>query len=448
MIVIIYQNDNGIPGTEIYRSSHIPVQWEHEGENKYCNIILPEPFILPEPGKYWISIAGVYDATVTTILEIYYNSLLIFLGPPKIGTDFKFYDKMGIFGEGAVWLEGSGSAPNKYSMYFAIEGRHRGEFDGLGTEQNPYIIYTHEELALLATLVNDGNETYNAAYYKLANNLDLSAYGEDFNNGKGWIKIGTQENPFYGHFDGDNHIITGLYYNDPTKFRAGLFGFILEGSVKNLGIENGNVTGADCTGGMIGGIDYGSVTNCWSSGKVSGTYAVGGLIGGTEGGDIKYCYSMGEVHGDSESGGFLGKAFKMYKSVTIINCYSTSKVTGNFAIGGIIGSADICEIIDCVALNPSVQADNAAGRIIGDYITCQLENNIAWNGMLNIDDAAEALSLAGLGEESDFHTLAGFVLYLAGELPAAGDSFKYRDYKFTVKEMDGNRIGKILISNG
>ncbi|MDR0286650.1 MAG: hemolysin family protein [Clostridiales bacterium] len=68
------------------------------------------------------------------------------------------------------------------------------------------------------------------------------------------------------------------------------------------------------------------------------------------------------------------------------------------------------------------------------------------DGTLNIDDAAEALSLDNLREKGDFQTLAGFVLSLAEELPQAGDSFKYQQYNFTVKEMDGNRIDKILIT--
>ena len=69
------------------------------------------------------------------------------------------------------------------------------------------------------------------------------------------------------------------------------------------------------------------------------------------------------------------------------------------------------------------------------------------NGLLNIDEAAEALSLpVNAGENPDYHTLAGFVLSIAGELPAAGDSFVYQGYRFLVKEMDGNRIDKLIIS--
>jgi putative hemolysin len=68
------------------------------------------------------------------------------------------------------------------------------------------------------------------------------------------------------------------------------------------------------------------------------------------------------------------------------------------------------------------------------------------DGTLNIDDAAKELSLTGLAEEGDYHTLAGFVLSLAGELPRVGDSFEYQGYKFKVVDKDGNRIDKLLIT--
>jgi len=77
----------------------------------------------------------------------------------------------------------------------------------------------------------------------------------------------------------------------------------------------------------------------------------------------------------------------------------------------------------------------------------QLEDG-SWlvDGGLNIDDAAQLLSLPGLSAApDDYHTLAGFVLSLAGELPRTGDSFVYHGYRFTVVDMDGNRIDKIAI---
>ena len=67
------------------------------------------------------------------------------------------------------------------------------------------------------------------------------------------------------------------------------------------------------------------------------------------------------------------------------------------------------------------------------------------DGSMNTDDAANLLSLPGLADSGDYHTLAGFVLSLAGELPRAGDSFTYNGCRFTVLDMDGNRIDKISV---
>jgi putative hemolysin len=76
----------------------------------------------------------------------------------------------------------------------------------------------------------------------------------------------------------------------------------------------------------------------------------------------------------------------------------------------------------------------------------QLEDG-SWllDGIMNTDDAAALLSLPGLADSGDYHTLAGFVLSLAGELPHAGDSFTYNGCRFTVMDMDGNRIDKIRV---
>ena len=69
------------------------------------------------------------------------------------------------------------------------------------------------------------------------------------------------------------------------------------------------------------------------------------------------------------------------------------------------------------------------------------------DGALSIDDAARELGLERLGDEqNDYHTIAGFILYLAGEIPRTGASFSYNGYRFKVVEMDHNRIDKIMIS--
>ena len=108
--------------------------------------------------------------------------------------------------------------------------------------------------------------------------------------------------------------------------------------------------------------------------------------------------------------------------------------------GGLAGIISITALVEEIVGELSVPAAKE------EPLAKQEDGSLLADGIMNIDDAAKALSLTGLPEDGDFHTLAGFVLFLAGELPGAGDSFKYQGYSFKIKEMDGNRIDKIVIS--
>jgi putative hemolysin len=108
--------------------------------------------------------------------------------------------------------------------------------------------------------------------------------------------------------------------------------------------------------------------------------------------------------------------------------------------GGLAG------IISITALVEEIVGELSAPAVKEEPLAKQEDGSWLADGTLNIDDAAKTLSLVGLPEEGDFHTLAGFVLHLSGELPSTGDSFEYQGYRFKVKKMDVNRIDKIAIS--
>ena len=68
------------------------------------------------------------------------------------------------------------------------------------------------------------------------------------------------------------------------------------------------------------------------------------------------------------------------------------------------------------------------------------------DGGLSIDDVAGELQLIKLTEEQGkYHTLAGFILYLAEEIPLVGAVFDYEGYRFKVARLVNNRIDKIII---
>jgi putative hemolysin len=109
---------------------------------------------------------------------------------------------------------------------------------------------------------------------------------------------------------------------------------------------------------------------------------------------------------------------------------------GGFA--GVISVRDLVEEIVGELSAPGPEEDPVIRQEDGTWLA---------GGSVNIDEAAELLSLPGLAAgHGEYHTLAGFVLSMAGELPRAGDSFVYQGFRFRVVDMDGNRIDKLLIS--
>jgi putative hemolysin len=68
------------------------------------------------------------------------------------------------------------------------------------------------------------------------------------------------------------------------------------------------------------------------------------------------------------------------------------------------------------------------------------------DGQLSIHEAEIMLSRNDLTLGDSYHTVAGFVLWHLGRLPAAGESLVWRDLRFEVMDIDGQRIDKVLIA--
>lgn len=48
--------------------------------------------------------------------------------------------------------------------------------------------------------------------------------------------------------------------------------------------------------------------------------------------------------------------------------------------------------------------------------------------------------------ENDFDTVAGFALHVLEHIPHTGETFEWKDFKFEIMDMDGQRIDKILVT--
>ena len=235
-----------------------------------------------------------------------------------------------------------------------------------------------ETLAKLAELVNSGT-TCEGKTIILTDNIDLSDYQE----GEGWIPIGTFKNgvdkKFAGTFNGNGHKITGLYINRPDANYQGLFGFVT-GVIKNIGVEGVDVTGNNDTGGLVGYNVMGTISNCYVTGKVSGGDNTGGLAG--LGVEVANCYTDVNVTGGAKTGGLVG-----YSS-SVTNSYALGNVAGTNFVGGLIGQLQKTSgtrDLDKIYAAGTVSGDNQVGSLIGGVINT---TNGTSFGTLNITNAA------------------------------------------------------------
>ena len=152
---------------------------------------------------------------------------------------------------------------------------------------------------------------------------------------KEWTPIANLDSPYTGIFEGQNHTISGLYFEQETNF-IGLFS-VNSGKIANVGILDSYFYGQPYRGNWVGGVcgnnkDQGAITNCYNTGIVRGSDAVGGVCGSNYG-TITNCSNKGNVGEDDESvGGVSGSNYG-----TITNCNNAGIVSGKSYVGGVCG---------------------------------------------------------------------------------------------------------------
>ncbi|MFA5367751.1 MAG: S8 family serine peptidase, partial [Dehalococcoidia bacterium] len=223
---------------------------------------------------------------------------------------------------------------------------------GDGNPDNPYLI---QDVCALQSIRNNLN-----AHYALVKDIDASATTV-WNNGKGFNPIGDNISPFTGNFDGRGYTITGLHINRSTTDYVGLFGYIDSGGVvTNASLANVNITGYKHVGGLIGHINWGSVSNTYATGNVNGDSYAGGLVGYDHQSPIRNSYFLGNVRGTEDIGGLIG-----YLSNCLVSDSSSSgNVSGSSIIGGLVGKNQL-GTVDNSYTTGHVNGTSTVGGLIG-----------------------------------------------------------------------------------
>lgn len=357
------------------------------------------------PDRYSLGFLG-YASSSVTITNCFYDALAAQRVPsvdkeglPKLTTAMKKLDTFINWDFANVWgINENQSYPYLKNLAIPVgiqEGLPQNEVaGGNGTIADPYLIATSSQLQSMKYDVK--------AYYKLINDIDLQAIN--------WTPIGMKA-PFTGTLDGDGYKISNLkIYNNIDPY-LGFFSKIDGGTIKNLTIENFDISdGSDpydsqashvygvgalvgyatstvnftidnChikngivkakgyCGGLIGQSLLGTISNCSFEGSVIGATFVGGLVGYCNS-NVKYCSSKGDVTATSSIGGGLIGIFgsSCTSGLTVEESYAIANVDGKTKLGGLIGnvssSNQLKNIYNCYAKG-TVLGESYLGGLVG-----------------------------------------------------------------------------------
>ena len=243
--------------------------------------------------------------------------------------------------------------------------------------------------------------------YKLENDLDFTGDTLQFTT-----------TVFTGELDGNGHTIKNITKNLANEDinKIAMF-YTNEGTIKNLTIENINVTSDKETNypeGIIAQINEGTIENCTISGNVTITSegynnSMGGIVGNLFGGTIKNC--VNKVNITCKSGTVGG--ISVYRAGgTIENCTNAGNLVGDNVNG--ICMEYVGTLSNCMNTGNITASNIGSGMVTynqGHIINCQNHGTItSENGMvagIAIYNNATIENCVNEGQLTGCHIVAG-----------------------------------------
>lgn len=248
-----------------------------------------------------------------------------------------------------------------------------------------YIINTKEQLLAFSLSVSgiegereansfEGKTVKLGADIQWCDTLGWQYWGK-YIYGVPWTPVGNYAAQFMGTFEGDGHVVSGIYFDDTEVENAGFFSFVgKEAKIKNFGLKSVYIRSKNNTGALAG-VNMGSIDNCYAYTNIeSGNYA-GGLVGrcsgiysNETGGSISNSFVVGNVKGDTNVGGLTGDVYVSGKTDSIYNCYANIVVSGTEYVGGLIGKIENGELTDSYASGEVMATGKYAGGLVGSTL--------------------------------------------------------------------------------
>ena len=254
-------------------------------------------------------------------------------------------------------------------------------FAGSGTEEDPYLIYTANDLANINSY----------SYYKIMNDIDVSSWIASNSPTTGWIPIGMNSGVSMKQLDGNGKTISGFWTNSTTNYyglisttneaiikdltinlsrnsKVGSNSAILVGKSENTTFTNivvsGNINGGDYLGGVVGYGQSNTFENCRVESTITSSGWTGGISGYSVSGNYSNCSYNGTITGLENVGGISG-GNNTTNSFTL--CQVSGSITGTRYVGGITPSCS--RTINMCKVDATVVGKDFVGGIVGSNST-------------------------------------------------------------------------------
>ena len=148
------------------------------------------------------------------------------------------------------------------------------------------------------------------------------------------IITGGKKTVFQGHFNGQGHTVSGLYYCKGSDNCAGIFAKITKKAttIEQIGLENSYIYGKAATGGITGMTDDGcTFRQCYNAAYILSDVSVGGIVGGATVSEIYFFHdfnlghlkNLGSDKFKNNIGQIIGKLLD-FDDTKLINCYAVN----------------------------------------------------------------------------------------------------------------------------
>ena len=271
-----------------------------------------------------------------------------------------------------------------------------------------------EDLAGIDTNTAAGGDT---GFYALATNLTGAgtAAAPQFTG----ALAGAGANSFTGVLEGLGHTVAGLTIGDTGVNTADAIGLIGAnvGTVRDIGLVGGAVSGGEFTGSLVG-FNSGSIVQVYASAAVSNAQNNGGAGGlvGSNSGAISQSYATGPVIGlqNVYTGGLVGLNAG---AGTITQVYATGATTGGQFAGGLVGM-NTGAVAQAYATGAVSGATGSAGGLIGNQFATGTVASSAYDTLT----AGQGVGIGADQNKQQGNVAALTTAQLQGALPSGFDT--------------------------